>query len=282
MARVAENIAIAVAGAWLVLMAITTSTLLPQYDSFERIWLSSLEKNPRSALSLLNLGGLATDARDLTKARDYLTRCLAIDDTSDEANANLGIVEHLSGNPAEAKKFYLRALELAPGEVNTRNNLAVLSLEQGDKQEAVRLAKEAVTMDPGYSTAHATLAWALTESRKWQQAIVELQWVLARSPHVLESRRRMATCLLALNDPGNAASHALFAVKGHPKDQDSRRLLAKAMAQVLRAEPPQSVRQKAVAAIQAGGVDALAILPMIALELRALGATAQADAVAGS
>ena len=163
-----ENIAIAIATAWLVVMAITTSTLLPQYDSFERLWTITLEKNPRSALSLVNLGGLATDDRDLDKARDYLTRCLAIDDSSDEAYANLGVVEHLSKNPEAAKECYLRALELAPDEPNTRNNLAVLLIEQGDLKEAVRLAREAVEIDPEYLTAHGTLAWALTESRQWQ------------------------------------------------------------------------------------------------------------------
>ena len=281
-ARVGEAVAVSVGAVWLLVMAITTSSLLPQYDSFERLWTITLEKNPRSALSLVNLGGLATDSQELDKARDYLTRCLAVDDTSDEAYANLGVVEHLSKNPEAAKRCYLRALELAPNEPNTRNNLAVLMLEQGDVKEAVRLAREAVVIDPDYFQGHATLAWALTEARKWQEAIVELQWVLARSPDALESRRRLAECLLALRDHKAAAGHALYAVKIVPKDGQSLRLLAKAMATLLRLEPAQTVRQKAVAAIQKGGVDPVTVLPLLAAELRALGANAQAAALEGS
>jgi len=278
----AETIRVAVAGVWLVVMSVTTMTLLPQYDSFERLWTMTLEKNPRSALSLVNLGGIATDAQKFDMARDYLTRALAIDDTSDEANANLGVVEHSSGNREAAKKYYLRALELAPNEPNTRNNLAVLFLDEGNTKEAIRLTTEALAIDPNYLTARGTLGHALAKTRKWQKAIVELEWGLRSNPTVLEWRLSMATCLLALNEHSKAAGHALFAIKNHPQDQESRRLFAKAMAKYLRSEPAASVRQKAVAAIQKGGVEPSSLLPLIAAELRSLGANAQASAISGS
>ena len=54
-------------------------------------------------MALTNLGGLATEARDFNSARDYLTKCIALDDTSNEAIVSLGIVEQLEGNLAEAK-----------------------------------------------------------------------------------------------------------------------------------------------------------------------------------
>jgi len=71
-------------------------------------------------------------------------------------------------------------------------------------------------------------------------------------------------------------------VKKFPKDGQSLRLLAKAMATLLRLEPAQTVRQKAVAAIQKGGVDPVTVLPLLAAELRALGANTQAAALEGS
>jgi len=278
--RVGEPVVVGIGAAWLVVMAITTTTLLPQYDSFKELWTVTLEKNPRSSLSLVNLGGLATDAREFEKARDYLGRCLEVDPTSDEAYANLGVVEHLSGDRAAAKAHYLRALELAD-EPNTRNNLAVLAIEEGDPREAIRLTREAIAIDPEYLTAHATLGWALTESRKWRDAVVELQWVLARMPNALESRRRLARCLLALGDHKKAAGQALYAVKQFPADQDSRRVLAKAMARMLRQGPVDGIRQRAVQAIQQGGVDAGSILGLLAAELRDLGAVAHAEALSG-
>ncbi len=280
--RVGEVVAVTVGAVWLVVMAFTTQGLLYQYKDFKTLWTVTLEKNPNSMLSLANLGGLATDARELDKARDYLTRALAIDDTGNEANVNLGIIEQLSGNPAAAKKYYLRGLQLKPDDPNVRNNLAVLAIEAKDYQEAIRLTREAIATDPTYYTAHATLGWALTEAEQWQAALSELQWVLQRTPAVLETRRRVVRCLLGLNQPGPAAGNALVALKGHPSDLEARALAAKALAVAFRNEAPAGLRAKATSAIQNGGVDPGPLLPLMAEELRKLGALAQADAVSGS
>ena len=280
--RVGETVAVAAAGVWLVVMAFTTQGLLHEYKDFKTLWTRTLEKNPKSMLSLANLGGLATEARDLETARDYLTRALAIDDTGNEANVNLGIIEQLSGNPDVAKKYYLRGLALKPNDPNVRNNLAVLAIEAKEYNEAIRLAREAIGLNPTYYTAHATLGWALTEAKQWQAALLELEWVLKRTPGVLETRRRVVHCLLGLNQLGPAAGNALLAVKGHPGDIAARTLAAKALAAAFRNKPPAGLRDSLINAIRNGGVDPGPLLSLVAEQLRKLGAVAQADAVIGS
>lgn len=280
--RASETVAVAVGGVLLVVMSITTMGVLHEYKDFKTLWTITLEKNPDSMLSLTNLGGLATDARDLDAARDYLTRALAIDDTSNEANVNLGVIEQLSGNPEQAKKYYQRALELKPNDPNVRNNLAVLAIEAKDYKEAIRLTREALAIDPGYYTAHATLGWALTEARKWREALPELEWVLQRTPGVLETRRRVVRCLLGLNELGTAAGNALVAVKGYPGDLVARNLAAQALARLFRNEPATTIKDKVRSAIERGGVDPMPLLPLVAEELRKLGAKPQADAISGS
>ncbi|MGK0201811.1 MAG: tetratricopeptide (TPR) repeat protein, partial [Planctomycetota bacterium] len=260
--RAGETVAVAVGGVWLVVMSFTTQAALHEYRDFKTLWTITLEKNPNSMLSLANLGGLATDARDLAAARDYLTRALAIDDTGNEANVNLGIIEQLSGNPEAAKKYYLRGLALKPNDPNVRNNLAVLAIEATDYLEAIRLTREALVIDPSYYTAHATLGWALTETKQWQAAMPELEWVLQRTPDVLETRRRAVRCLLGLKQPGPAAGNALLAVKNYPGDAEARALCASALAVAFQNELPTGLRAKLTGVIQKGGVNPTPMLPL--------------------
>jgi protein O-mannosyl-transferase len=274
-----EAVVASIAGVALTLLAITTSHALHDYRDFETLWKRTLEKNPYSMLSLANLGGLATESRDLTSARDYLQRALAIDDTSNEANVNLGIIEQLSGNPDLAKKYYLRGLELKPNDPNVRNNLAVLAIEAGDYVAAVGLAREAVEIDPTYYTGHATLGWALTEVKEWQSAMVELQWVLGRTPGVLETRRRLVQCLLGLGKTSLAASHAMFALREYPADKESLRLCVTSLAAVFGNQPVVGLRKKLHSALSKGKVDALKVMPLVAEEFARRGQLEHAAAL---
>ena len=256
--------------------------LLSQYKDFKTLWVETLAKNPSSTLALTNLGGLATEARELDSARDYLTRCIALDDTSNEAIVSLGIVEQLEGNSAEAKRLYERGIELKPNTSRARNNLAVLELDLGDTGRAIQLARKAVEIDPDYYDGHVTLGWALTRDKQWQSALTELQWVLQRTPKATESRICLVKCLTGLKLPSKAAAQALVALKTTPGDEAVQQLAAKTLALALRNQPAASLRNKMIAAIHNSGNESAPLLPLIADAFRALGEANLADAIQGS
>lgn len=280
--RLGATVTTSIAALWLLLLSFTSMGLLSQYKDFKTLWADTLAKNPNSTLALTNLGGLATEARDFNSARDYLTKCIALDDTSNEAIVSLGIVEQLEGNLAEAKILYERGIQLKPNASKARNNLAVLQLELGDTNSAIRLARRAVEIDPEFYEGHVTLGWALTKAKQWQSAMVELEWVLQRTPTALQPRRNLAECMLGLKRPSKAAAQALAALKSAPRDVSVQQLAAKMLAMALRKQPAAGLRSKAIAAIENSGNESAPLLPLIADAFRALGETTLADAIQGS
>ena len=281
-ARLSATVTASIAAIWLLLLSFTTMGLLGQYKDFKTLWVETLAKNPSSTLALANLGGMATEARDLNSARDYLTRCIALDDTSNEAIVSLGIVEQLEGNLAEAKRLYERGIELKPNASRARNNLAVLQLDLGDTGSAIQLARKSIEIDPEYYDGHVTLGWALTRDKQWQSALTELQWVLQRTPSVIETRICLVNCLTGLKRPSKAAAQALVALKITPEDAAVQQLAAKTLAVALRNQPAASLRNKVIAAIKNSGNESAPLLPLVADALRALGEASLADAIQGS
>jgi tetratricopeptide (TPR) repeat protein len=62
---------------------------------------------------------------------------------------NLGAAEMLNGNPAEAKKYIYKAVQLDPDFEPARLYLAELYLKTGKKPEAALQLKEALRINPG-------------------------------------------------------------------------------------------------------------------------------------
>ena len=274
-ARVRQGLAVL----WLLALTYAAQAQVAEYRDYETLWQATLQKNPQSALSLANLGAIATNRGDTEAARDYLQRTLAIDPTSDEALLNLGVLAHREGDRRQARKHYEAALRLKPDEANGRNNLAVLELEEGNTEAALTLVEPAVAGDPSYFDGRVTLGWALTNAKQWQRALEHLDWVLARRPDARESRLRAVLCLLELGQVSRAAGNAMLAVKQRPDDRDALQLLGRAMALALRQAEPGQIRQQAINACKNGGVDPKPVLPAVAAALRQLGATRRAAAI---
>ncbi|HEX6813258.1 MAG TPA: tetratricopeptide repeat protein [Planctomycetota bacterium] len=253
---------------------------LGAYRDLDTLWQRTLLVNPRSTLALTNLGGHANLRGDGPTAKVLFERALAIDPTLHEAWGNLGVIAHNTGDRATARAHYERALALKPGDAATNNNFAVLYLEQGQPREALAHAERAVAALPDYFEGRVTLGWALHDCGEWERALVELDWVLQRTPQNVLALQRAVRCLMRLGRHRFAASNAMVWLRTQPASAAAKAELVAAMAQVLRTLPPASVRATAENALRKSGLDPAPILPPVAAALRQLGATAQADAVA--
>ncbi len=87
---------------------------------------AALEVDPRAFLPALNLGNLAARAGDYEAARGWFERAVAAEPGASEAWSNLGGARLALGDVAGARAALERALELDPEQAAARANLALL------------------------------------------------------------------------------------------------------------------------------------------------------------
>jgi len=117
-----------------------------------------LEKNPRSAMLLANLG------------RSYRT-----------------------DDPARSLDFYRRAVEIQPDAADYALGYAAALVQARRFPEAAHILQQVVKATPDNYAAHANLATALYEAKRYQEAIPEYQWILATKPEVAVAHYFIAT-----------------------------------------------------------------------------------------
>lgn len=117
-----------------------------------------LEKNPRSAMLLANLG------------RSYRT-----------------------DDPARSLDFYRRAVEIQPDAADYALGYAAALVQARRFPEAAHILQQVVKATPDNYAAHANLATALYEAKRYQEAIPEYQWILAAKPEVAVAHYFIAT-----------------------------------------------------------------------------------------
>jgi Flp pilus assembly protein TadD len=76
-------------------------------------------------------GCVALVRGDLERARDLFKQAYEMDESYDEALANLALVEELGGHPEEAKVLYDQSIRVLPRHVAARNNRAALEYDRG-------------------------------------------------------------------------------------------------------------------------------------------------------
>lgn len=110
------------------------------------------------------------------RAKQAVSRALALDDANAEAHATLGLVrDRLDLDLAAARKELERAIALDPTDARYRVWLAQVLLRMGRARDALRLVREALDIDPTSAAAHAELAHALLANGRYDDALAQLQ-----------------------------------------------------------------------------------------------------------
>jgi tetratricopeptide (TPR) repeat protein len=143
------------------------------------------------------------------------------------------------GKPAAAEDAQLAAAiqraeerhQRAPGSL-VFAQLADLYRKAGRIRDAVAVCRDGLTRVPQYATARLILAKALLADGALDEAVEELETVLAASPNDLPTRRLAAEVERRRGRVDRAAEHLEVVVAADPADRESRALLA-----VLRAAP---------------------------------------------
>jgi tetratricopeptide (TPR) repeat protein len=101
------------------------------------------EARPDDPVTLVYLGRIARDERDLVQAKAYLERAIRLTPPNAMALREMGATLLLEGNPELARRFYVRAVELDPGDKLAQGFLGCALQQLGRSDEAARWAERA-------------------------------------------------------------------------------------------------------------------------------------------
>ena len=136
---------------------------LPKADSFfeealhkdelgdptaEKYYLLAIDNDQSVDDAFCNLGILKSSQGDLTKAIDYLTKCLQRNPRHFEAHYNLGNVYSELGNLQLAKVHYELSTEIEPGYPNSFYNLGLVLIYMKMYKEAIHSINKYVGLAP--------------------------------------------------------------------------------------------------------------------------------------
>ncbi|MCI0415220.1 tetratricopeptide repeat protein [bacterium] len=113
-----------------------------QFEKADQAFLKSLQKNADSWEAHYNLGELYFTAKLYEKAKEHYRKAIEKDGKSYKPFNGIGLLLLVGErNSAEAQKYFLRALELAPGRKEPLLNMALALADRKVYAEAVKFAR---------------------------------------------------------------------------------------------------------------------------------------------
>ena len=115
--------------------------------------------------------------------REAALKAIALDPLLAEAHAAMGSLYAFDRQWANAEASFAKALELDPSLTNTHADYALSTLlPMGRFQEALQVLEQARAADPLSLDIRRLLALAQVDAGKYDEAIANCRWVLARDP----------------------------------------------------------------------------------------------------
>ncbi len=175
----------------------------------ESLWLDAADKSPRVARVHHNLGKAYTDMGLKEKALEEYEIALSLPrgpntPTHHATHYNMGLLYQSMGKLAEARRHFLRTIELAPRFAPAHTMLGVLNIGEGREEEAYGNFIQALTYNPEDAQAHNNLGFILLKRGQWEAAMHEFQEALRFAPQSLHAMTNLGIAYKASGSPGKA------------------------------------------------------------------------------
>jgi protein O-GlcNAc transferase len=141
-----------------------------------------LEREPRSAGTLLNLGSALTHLGRYEEAIPRFRKAAELDPQLSQAHNNLGHALNELSRFDEAAKSLRRALRIAPDDAEVHNNLGTALAGLGRRDEAVIAYRRALALRPGYVSALNNLGVVLDQLDRHEEALECFRKAVALDP----------------------------------------------------------------------------------------------------
>ena len=167
------------------------------YATSEKLYRSTIARNPRCWMAYNNLGATLLEQGRLDEAIDNL--------------------QH--------------GLQFRPNDAGVRNNLGTAFFRQRRLVEAVSQYRESTRLQPDYPEAHYNLGNALSELNHLNEAAAEYQDAIRYDPDYADAHYNLANTLARLDRPTEALLHYQMVTRLRPNDVDAWFALANILGQ---------------------------------------------------
>ena len=143
----------------------------------------ALRQNPNYLPAILNLGNALRSQSDFSTATALYRRAMTLDPKSPDPWVNLGDVYFQTGSIPQAMTAYRKALSLRPDDVEAIINLGAAFQKLGDLSAARQHYQHALALDPTQTGAHCDLGVLLLEQGDTDGAAKQFTLAIQQDPH---------------------------------------------------------------------------------------------------
>ncbi|MFA5631971.1 MAG: tetratricopeptide repeat protein [Porticoccaceae bacterium] len=165
-----------------------------RYHEAIEIYQEILEKDPKNASLVNELGVVWYREGNLTEARRFFAQAVKIDPDYPRALANLGACHNELGDNPSAIACYEKAVALQPDLTAAWGNMAKAWSDMEEFEMAVYCYRKAIAIKPEIEF-HRGLAKAYRKSGRYDRSAQILSDVLAKAPHDADARFGLAVTL---------------------------------------------------------------------------------------
>lgn len=167
---------------------------------------AAIERNPKDADSLSNLGQVLVKMNRPADAIPYLSRAVSLAPDRWAYQFNLARALGLVGRMDESIQGYRKAQELFPNDYVTTFNLALSLHKNGDEAAAVDQYQKAITLQPDDASFRKALAISYERLQKSAEAAAAYQEYLRLSPSAPDADKVRARIAELTGAPASSAS----------------------------------------------------------------------------
>ena len=144
----------------------------------------------------------------------------------------LGLVHHARGEVAKAVELVERSLRVAPDVALFWNNFGNIQLQKAQVDEAFDAFQRCIAIDPGFADAHNNLGVLLRARKEPDLAEASYRRAMELRPDFVDALSNMANLKMAQGKLAEAIEYNLRVFTLRPENDNSRRMLAYAYAQL--------------------------------------------------
>jgi Flp pilus assembly protein TadD len=196
----------------------------------ESLLRAAVARFPGSAEGWFLLGKTALGRGDTAEAIGDLREALARDPRHHHARANLADLLLSMGRAPEAEPLLRESVAEAPSDPSGPSDLSRALVLTGREDEARGILESAIVEHPDNPTLLANLGFLHARAGRHEEAATLLRRAGALDPSIAGIWKGIASSLLALDRPGEAAGPARRALRLAPGDTEAKLLLDRALA----------------------------------------------------
>lgn len=136
------------------------------------------------------------------------------------ARMNLGIMYANTGNISEAKKNYVRALEIDKEFHPAKMNLAIVHNQLGENDKAEQIYKQLIKDNPEFTGLYYSLGLLLAEQQKYSESVDYLEMAIEKTPENGRIYYNLSLIYQQLGDLQKAEDRLLQTIKIEPQNFD--------------------------------------------------------------